>query len=143
MTPGHAPNSSQTYKFTFTDTNGWHDISVANILVNSPIDGRQACYVAFVPSGAASGVVDLVDDAGDAGGPYSGMVLPGSGSVSNSQCMISGAGSQVSASGNTLTVTLAITFTPSFAGNQVFFLAARNNNGQNSNWQALGTAAVP
>jgi len=87
--------------------------------------------------------VDLVDDAGDAGGPYSGMVLPGSGNVSNDQCLIGGNGSSVSASGNTLTLTLAIIFTPSFAGNQVFFLAARNNNGQNSNWQAVGTVAVP
>jgi len=49
----------------------------------------------------------------------------------------------VSGSGNTLTVTLAITFTQSFDGNQVFFLAARNNNGQNSNWQAAGTVSVP
>jgi len=143
MSPGHSTSLTQTYTFTFTDTNGWQDITVANILVNSAIDGRQACYIAFVPSGAASGLVYLVDDAGDAGGPYSGMVLPGSGSVSNSQCTIGGAGSQVSGSGNTLTVTLAITFTQSFDGNQVFFLAARNNNGQNSNWQAAGTVSVP
>jgi len=114
-----------------------------DVLINSALDGRHACYVAFVPSGASGGSVYLVDDAGDAGGPYSGMVLPGSGSVSNSQCMISGIGSSVNGSGNTLTLTLAITFTQSFAGNQVFFLSARNNNGQNSNWQSLGTVAVP
>jgi len=140
MSPGHSTNATQTYQFTFTDTNGFQDISVANILVNSAIDGRQACYVAFVPSTSS---VLLVDDAGDAGGPYSGMVLPSSGSVSNSQCTINGAGSSVSGTGNTLTLTLAITFNPIFAGNQIFFLAARNNNGQNSNWQAVGSIAVP
>jgi hypothetical protein len=57
--------------------------------------------------------------------------------------MIGGAGSAVSGSGNTLTLTLTITLSQSFAGNQVFFLAARNNNGQNSNWQAVGTVTVP
>jgi len=84
----------------------------------------------------------LVDDAGDAGGPYQGMVLPGSGSVSNSQCTISGTGSSVSGSGNTLTLKLAVTFATSFAGDRLFFLAARNNT-LNSNWQAVGTAVVP
>jgi len=86
-------------------------------------------------------VLYLVNDPGTALLP--GLVLNGSGSVSNSQCMISGIGSSVNGSGNTLTLTLAITFTQSFAGNQVFFLSARNNNGQNSNWQSLGTVAVP
>jgi len=140
MSPNSSSNLANTYTFTFTDTNSFQDITVANILVNTAIDARHGCYVAFVP---ATSSVLLVDDAGDAGGPYSGMVLPGSGSVSNSQCMISGIGSSVNGSGNTLTLTLAITFTQSFAGNQVFFLSARNNNGQNSNWQSLGTVAVP
>jgi len=143
MSPGHSTHPTETYKFTFSDTNGWQDITVADILVNSAIDGQQACYVAFVPTGAASGLVYLVDDAGDAGGPYAGMVLPGSGSVSNGQCSVGGAASSVGGSGNTLTLTLTITFSPTFAGNQVFFLAARNNNGQNSNWQAVGTVTVP
>jgi len=128
-----------TYAFTFTDTNGWQDIAVANILINGAIDGRHGCYLAFVPS---SNSLLLVDDAGDAGGPYSGMVLPGAGTVSNSQCSISGAGSSVSGSGNTLTLTLAMTFNQSFAGNQIFFLAARNN-ALNSNWQAVGSVSVP
>jgi len=45
-------------------------------------------------------------------------------------------------SGNTLTVTLAMTFSQAFAGNQVFFLAARNNS-SNSNWQAVGSVTIP
>jgi len=131
-----------TYTFTFTDTNGWQDIAVANVLINSAIDGRHACFLAFVPSGASGGSVLLVDDAGDAGGPYSGLVLPGSGAASNSQCTISGAGSSVSGAGNTLTLKLAITFTAGFAGNQVFYLAARSNT-LNSGWQAAGTVELP
>jgi len=140
MSPASSYYPALTYTFTYTDSNGFQDISVANILVNGAIDGRRACYVAFVP---ATSSVLLVDDAGDAGGPYSGMVLPSSGSVSNSQCTIYGAGSSVTGSGNTLTLTLAMSFSLSFAGNQLFFLAARNASGQNSNWQAVGSAAIP
>ncbi|SPF43679.1 hypothetical protein SBA4_3080004 [Candidatus Sulfopaludibacter sp. SbA4] len=140
MNPARTSTLSQTYTFTFTDTNGWQDISVANILINGAIDGRHACYLALVP---ATSSLLLVDDAGDAGGPYSGMVLPGSGSVSNGQCTISGTGSSVAGSGNTLTLMLAVTFSQSFGGEQIFYLSARNSSGQNTGWQAVGTAGVP
>ena len=142
MSPARSGSVSQAYTFTFNDTNGWQDIGVANVLINGAIDGRSACYVAFVPSGSNSGSVFLVDDAGEAGGPYSGMVLPGSGTVQNSQCAIDGTRSSIVGSGNTLTVTLAMTFSQAFAGNQVFFLAARNNS-SNSNWQAVGSVTIP
>jgi len=143
VNPPHTSSLIPTaYTFTFTDTNGYQDLSVVNVLINNAIDGRQACYVAFVPSGANAGSVFLVDDPGDAGGPYSGMVLPGTGTVSNSQCSITAAGSSVAASGSTLSLTLAITFSPNFAGNQLFFLAARSNTA-NSNWQPVGSVSVP
>ncbi|HYW43116.1 MAG TPA: hypothetical protein VE959_09685 [Bryobacteraceae bacterium] len=141
MSPARSIGLRQTYNFTFTDTNGWQDISVANVLINAAMDGIRACYVALVPSGPGSGSLFLVDDAGDAGGPYKGMVLPGAGTVSNSQCTIAGTGSGFTAVGNTLTLTLAIAFSPSFAGNQVVYAAARSNS-QDSGWQAVGTVTV-
>jgi len=141
VTPGHSSGFTATDTFTFTDTNGFQDIAVADVLINGSIDGRRGCFLALVPVSATSVSVLLVDDGGDAGGPFSGMVLPGNGSVSNSQCSITGAGSVVSAGGNQLSVTLPITFTQSFAGNQVVYLAARSATA-NSGWQAVGTAAV-
>jgi hypothetical protein len=130
-----------TYTFTFSDSNGWQDIAVVNVLTNSSLDGRHACYLAFVPSGASAGSLFLVDDAGDAGGAFSTIVLPSGGSVSNAQCSIYGAGSLVSGSGNTLTITLVIKFQQSFTGNQIFYLAARNNS-LNSNWQPVGSVTI-
>ncbi|SPF56878.1 conserved hypothetical protein [Candidatus Sulfopaludibacter sp. SbA4] len=141
VTPVHTTGFTATDTFMFTDTNGFQDIAVANVLINGSIDGRHGCFLALVPISATSVSVLLVDDAGDAGGPYSGMVIPGNGSVSNSQCSITGALSLVNASGNNLSVTLPITFTQGFAGNQVVYLAARSN-AANSGWQAVGTAAV-
>jgi hypothetical protein len=143
VTPGYSNVLTQSLQFTFTDTNGFQDISVANVLINGSLDGRHACYVAMTPITASSYSVLLVDDAGDSGGPFAGMVIPGSATVSNSQCSIAGAGSAVSANGSMLTITLPITFTNSFAGNQTIFAAARNILGGNSNWQAIGIAAIP
>jgi len=140
--PAQTSGLGQTYTFTFSDTNGWQDLSVANILINTAIDGRHACYLAFAPSGPSGGSLYLVDDAGDAGGPYQGVVLPGTQSASNSQCTVNGSGSTVTTSGNTLTLSLNMSFAPSFAGDQLFFLAARSNT-LNSDWQAVGTVSVP
>ncbi|HEY1759730.1 MAG TPA: hypothetical protein VGG72_30445 [Bryobacteraceae bacterium] len=61
------------------------------------------------------------------------ILLSSGATLSNSQCTITTAGSSASASGNTLKLNLAITFTPSFAGNQVFY----------SGWQAAGSVTVP
>ena len=143
VSPGRSATSAQTYAFTFTDTNGYGDLAVLDILANSFLDGINACYLAYVPTSASSGYLYLVDDAGD--GHYvsgSPMPLPSSGTLQNSQCTISVGGSSASASGNTLILDLAITFSAGFAGNQVFYVAARNNSGANSGWQAAGSVTV-
>jgi hypothetical protein len=141
--PASGNGLSQTFTFKFSSAGGYQSLGVVDVLINNVLDGRRACYVAFVPSGANSGSVYLVNDAGDAGGPYSGMVLPGNGTVQNSQCSITGAGSVVAGSGNTLTLTLPLTFKTSFAGNKVLYLAARDVSSNNTDWQALGVWAVP
>lgn len=140
VNPAHSTTLTQAYTFTFTDTNGWQDLAVLNVLIQSALDGRHACYLAFVPASATSGTVLLLNDLGTT--PYSVLSLPGAGTAQNSQCIINGTSSSVSASGNSLVLTLAITFDPSFAGNRVIYLAARSNT-LNSGWQPVGTASVP
>jgi uncharacterized repeat protein (TIGR02543 family) len=144
VSPGRSTTMGGTYSFTFTDTNGYSDLGVLDILTNSFLDGISACYLAYVPTGATTGYLYLVDNAGD-GGYASGspMLLSSGGTLQNSQCTINTAASSASASGNTLTLNLAITFSPSFAGNQIFYLAARNNGVGNSGWQPVGSVTVP
>ena len=136
---------TQTFTFTFSDTGGWQSLNVLNVIFqNNFINGIGACFVAVLPQSATSATVYLVDDAGDAGGPFAGgFVLPASNTIQNSQCALNGAGSSVSGSGNTYTVTLAVTFQPAFAGNKIIYMAARENGPANSGWQALGTWNVP
>jgi hypothetical protein len=144
VNPGRSTSIGQTYTFTFTDTNGFSDLFVLDILTNSFLNGVSACYIAYVPTTPANGYVYLVDDAGDGGYAPGSPVGLSSGSVlQNSQCSINTAASSASASGNTLTLNLALTFKTGFAGNQVFFLAARNNSTGNSGWQAAGSVTVP
>jgi len=140
---GAAPSgTSQQLTFTFTDSKGTGDFGVGNVLINNFIDGRQACYLAYV---ASSNTLILIDDAGDAAGPYAGtMVLNGgSGAIQNSQCTVSGAGSAVASSPGMIAVTLNLTFKGVFNGNRVIYAAGRDTaGGNNSDWQSVGTLTV-
>jgi hypothetical protein len=131
----------QPLTFTITDTSGYTNLSIVNVLINQFIDGIDACYLAYLES---SNTLVLVDDGGDAGGPYAGsMVLNGSGSIQNSQCQIEGAGSSATGNGDTLTLTLKIFFYEGFVGNQAVYSAARDSGGNhNTGWQVLGTWSV-
>ncbi|MEZ5403971.1 MAG: hypothetical protein R2729_30100 [Bryobacteraceae bacterium] len=141
ISPARATSRTVSLTGVFTDNAGFAALSVLNILINNAIDGRGACYIAFVVS---DGSLFLVNDAGDGGGPFAGsLIIPGAGSAANSQCTVSGAGSSVVKSGNTVTLTLNVTFSPSFAGDRVVYAAARDNLSNNSGWQALATIAVP
>jgi hypothetical protein len=142
VSPGAGSGLTQTFTFTFGDPNGFADLSVLDILVNNYLDGIGACYMALAPAGATSGYLYLVNDAGDGYASGTPMLLPSSSTLGNSQCTINGTSSSVSASGDTLTLTLNVTFISGFAGNKVFYMAARSAT-QNSGWQALGTWNVP
>ena len=137
----HGTAASGTYAFTFADSNGLADLAVANVLINSSIDGRHACYVAYAPTTLTSGTLYLVNDAGDASGPYSTLTLPGSGIIRNSQCTISGSGSAVTTNGNTMTLNLNMNFT-NFGGNRVIYAASRSGT-TSSDWQAIGFITLP
>jgi virginiamycin B lyase len=134
--------TGQTLTAVLTDTKGTGDFGVINLLANTFIDGRQACYVAYV---ASANTLYLVDDAGDAGGPFAGsIVLNGNaGAIQNSQCSINGVGASAVSNGNTLTLTLNITFKPPFAGNRIVWVAGRDMaGGNNTDWNAMGTSTV-
>jgi hypothetical protein len=139
VSPARSNTLSETYEFTFSDTSGVQDVVVASVLINNALNGQRSCYVAFVPSGPAAGDVFLVDDTATS---YQGMTIPGSGRIANSQCSVSAARSSVIATGNILTLRLAIEFAPAFSGNRILFAELRSMT-LGSNWQAVGTVTVP
>jgi len=135
-----ASGKAQSFTFTISDKNAASDLGIVDVLINSALDGRQGCYVAYVPN--TNGLL-LVNDAGQAQGPFLGMVLNGGGpAIQNSQCMISPSSSAVT-SGNTVTLTLNITFTSAFTGNRIVYVGARDvAEGNNTGWQAMAVLAI-
>jgi hypothetical protein len=140
--PASGSGLDQTLTFRFTDAAGSSDINVVDVLINSELDGQNACYIAYVPS---ANTVYLVDDAGDAGGPYAGsMVLNGGGgSIKNSQCQINNTGSAATSTGTTVVLTLNVTFEAAFAGNQIMHMAQVSTGGYTAGWQRVGVWNVP
>jgi hypothetical protein len=132
--------SPQNIVFTVTDTKGTADIGIVNVLINDAIDARRACYLAYVYS---SNTLLLVNDAGDAGGPFAGNMNPGvTGAISNSQCQVTSASVSYSGS-NSLMLSVSLKFTSAFGSNRIIYVAARDAAfATNTGWQAVGTWTV-
>jgi sugar lactone lactonase YvrE len=143
-TTGTAPfvssGMTQIFTFTYTHQDAVSQIGVVNALINSALVGSGACYIAY---SQPLGVLYLVNDGGTDSGLSAPLILGGAGSVSNSQCTIQGGGSSATVSGNTLTLTLNVTFTPNFMGNKVVYLAGQSVTNASSGWRTAGVSIVP
>jgi len=138
-TPAAGSGVTQTFTFQFSHPAGYQNLGVVNVLINNSLDARNACYLAYVQP---SSTLHLVDDAGDAGGPFAGQIaLGGAGAIQNSQCAVN----LVSAvgSGTTLMLTVNIAFQAGFAGNKIAFAAAADLAAASTGWQAEGVWQVP
>ncbi|MCX6606106.1 MAG: hypothetical protein NTV52_21290 [Acidobacteria bacterium] len=115
---------------SFSDGDGEQDLTILNILINSALDGRQACYMAF-DSGA--NIMYLVPDNGE------GLLATGLGSntpISNSQCSVQNVG--VERLGTEVRVTALVRFDARFQADKLVYLAARDRSGGNSGWTTRG-----
>jgi len=127
----------QKFSFGFSDRNGYTDLAAVQVLINSDLAPANGCYVHFDRKVAA---VWLTNDKGDAGaGP---LPLSRPGKLENSQCAIDGEASSVSASGQTLTLDLAITFKPIFSGVKNLYATASDKEGLAAGWIQRGSWKV-
>ena len=124
---------------TYNAPGGYQTLDVVNILVNTVLDGRQACYLAY---SRPANALYIVPDSGDAS-QAAGKAMDGTGTAGNTQCTVTLAGSSATGSGNMLTLALNVSFAPSFAGNKVIYAAARDTAQNNSGWQTVGVRAIP
>lgn len=137
VSPSSGIGMSQTFTLTFSDPNGATDITWTHITINSSFSLSQACYFAYE---RAANRFYLANDSATA---TIGTILPGStGSVENSQCRLSGQGLAAAASGNTLTLTVPLTFKTGFLGTKYIYMLASDAAGHSSGWQNRGEWTV-
>ena len=134
VTPSGQIGSAQTFAFTFSDPNGGAHIVSDTIDISATLSAAGACYIYY---GRAQNAIYLADDSGAFS---SSLVVSSPGTQQNSQCIMNAGASSVSVSGNNLTLNLALTFKPSFAGAKNIYMEVYN--GLDSGWVQRGTWTV-
>jgi len=138
VTPAAGSGPGGSAAFRFTSPNGYGYINRVEVLFNRNMSMTNGCLVIYSPS---TNQIFLENDADTA---MLGPLSPGeAGTLSNNQCSIRGQSSGASASENTLSLTLEVSFTTGFAGTQTIFGIAYDKANANGGWQDLGTWNVP
>jgi hypothetical protein len=112
----------QVFNAVFSDTGGVSDLQVVYLSFGSSFLGTNGCNVGYEPGNAT----------------YAGVGEGAGGSVSNSQCTLSGGTLGAMSSGNSLTVPFTITF-KSVTGPQTIFGLAQTYDGTVSAVTTLGS----
>jgi len=132
VTPSFGSGRAQVFSAVYSDPNGAADLSNVSLLFNTQISAANGCFVYYNP------LLNLLYLTNDAGTAQSAGLTPGSpATVSNSLCTLAGAGSSYAVSGNTATLTLAISFIGTSSTN--IYLYAADENGNGSGWVQEGT----
>ncbi|MBN9662464.1 MAG: SBBP repeat-containing protein [Acidobacteria bacterium] len=136
VTPANGGGSRQVFTFSYSDGNGGEDVEMPRVLIHSQQTGDHGCYFQLTRS---AGTLSLADDAG---GAWTQVRLGQGETAQNSQCVLYGATSSVSVSGNTLTVAVDVGFKPAFAGAKSIWMNATDLGGLTSDSPLKGVYTV-
>ncbi len=132
-------NTPVTFTTTFTDPNGWQDISLARLLINTSIKGSSGGYLLYYP---ATNKLYLYNDAGTG---LLGGYAPGSANIiENSYAKLDCSKTTVTGSGATLTVKWNIVFKDAFVSSLAknLYLYVTDKANISSVWAQKGTWLV-
>jgi hypothetical protein len=136
VTPNSGSGAAQTFVFAYSDSSGATDIVSTQMDINATLAVNGACYLYYVR------VYNEIYLAGDTGAWQGPIPIGVPGTLENSQCTVNAGASSASASGNNLTVSLALSFTSSFAGAKNVYAEVRNAT-VDAGWVQLGAWTVP
>jgi hypothetical protein len=137
VAPASGSGLSQTFTLQYSSNLGATNVSTAWVWFNATLASTSAnsCLLYYDRS---AGGLNLLND----GSTWLQGMLGSNRSLFNSQCAVDLAGSSVTSSGNTLTLTLAMSFSTAYAGAKNIYLYAANGAGVNSGWQTRGAWTV-
>jgi hypothetical protein len=138
VTPSSGSANSQAFALQYSDTAGWANLQSVWVWFNATFANSAAssCMLYYLPS---TNQVELLNDAGTAWT----LSTPGQPTtLQNSQCSLNVATTTLSMSGNNLTLNLAMTFKPVYAGVKNVYMYAGDLGGANSGWQQRGSWTV-
>ena len=135
VSPNSGTGSSQTFSFVFSDTQNSQNITGMAMLFNTTsVSFANACYI-IVDRNA--GTIALAYD--NASG-VSSLPIGSAGVLQNSRCTVSA--NAVTASGLSVTVSVAITFSAAFDGAKNIYMFGSENGLYTTGWVQMGTYTV-
>jgi hypothetical protein len=135
-----AAGSSAVYAIGAAHTGGVSALTMVHLLVSDRIFGGVPCQAIYFP---ASNTLNLINDTGTLLVSSNG-VAPGTpGSIANSRCSINTGQAFRTVAGNSVTVTIPMSFQPgTFGGMKTVYANAFDNNGLLTHWVQAATMAV-
>lgn len=135
--PASGSGFTQTFQYQFSSSASATDLATAWIWINNSFASTaNSCMVYY---SRANNQLQLLTDGGSI---WTAGTIGGPGILSNSQCSINLSQAAGVPNGNSLTVSLPITFTSSFVGPKNVYMFASDDSG-NSGWQTRGSWTVP
>ena len=136
--PSSGTGTAQTFALRYSDSYGARDLTTAWVWF-APALSSSSAHSCLVYYASASNAISLLDDAGTTWMPGT---AGSSGTLRNSQCTLSLAGTSIVANGNTLTITAPVNFSGGYAGAKNIYLFAASSTGVNTGWQDRGNWTV-
>jgi hypothetical protein len=136
ITPNSGTGVTQTFTLAYSDDAGvTADLTAAQVRFVPSDGGAGACVVHYRPT---TGQVRIQND----GGAWTGWTTFGAGTLANSYCSLNLATASAAPSGNNLTLTLPLAFTPAFGGAKAVSMKATSATGPTTGWVSRGTWTV-
>ena len=135
--PTPATGLTNTFTLVYSDPNTAQDLKTVNAVFNVGTGLTNSCYVTYTQ---ATNLVALWSDAGNT----LTSLTPGSGTISNDQCTITGSGTSVVTAGNNLTLTLEVTAntnppgSQNYTGVQSIYMNATDYSAETTGWVKEG-----
>lgn len=136
------PNSgtfqNTAFVFRVVDGNGANDIRDVYLIANDTLTNPNSCYLHYNPS---SNQIRLLNDAAT---QYLGPVTPGvSGTLENSSCILGTGYTSATKSGDTLTMSIYLSFKAAAAGANTVWTQVSDQSNTYLGWRNQGTFTVP
>ena len=139
VTPSSGSAASQTFALQYSDTGGAASLQTVWVYFSATLanPASNSCLLYYRLS------VNQISLAQDGGTTWFSATPGAATTLQNSQCSLNVAGSSVVLNGNALTLNLAMTFKPAYAGAKNSYMYAADLLGSASGWLARGTWIVP
>ena len=137
VTPNSGSGLSQKFTSQISDASGYGDIQQVDVVFDKAVGLTNSCSIEYW---APTKTIFLKSDDNTS---WTQAVMGSSSTLQNSQCSVGIAGSSISQAGTALSLTLAMSFSPTHPGTDNVFVFAAGQSGLNSGWQDLGSWSVP